>query len=62
MKYYIIRIVDENKYIFSRKMLVSDIAGAKKYSSASYARQVVKTSVFAGMKYEIIEIDPCIGK
>ncbi len=55
MKYYIIRFTDDNKYYWSKNLLVSDICSAKKYSSKDYARRVAKNSRYADKKFEILE-------
>lgn len=56
MKYYIVWFKLPNKYFRSKRLLVYHKEAAAWFSSAEYARKAVKSSRFAHMDYEIIEM------
>lgn len=49
----LIRSSDEKKYLFNRRMLVADIAFARRFHDLTQAKHYFSKSMFAEMRYQI---------
>ncbi len=59
MELFIIKVFenDEEKYLYNKRMLVTHVSSARRFSNISYARKYFESSNFISFKYQIIAID-----